>query len=144
MSLPIPDIIAVLRGLNVPPDILVKAETELENIEADKKAEAVAAPKQKSQYVTVVLDPERRLVGQEFVSLVVKLPAEQDAGDTLNRLYRSVYDQRAAAKRKRVAVNTVADAAGGVKRKFLKQNGLHIVTKEPVRVLISDNTIPAA
>lgn len=145
--LPIEEIVESLKRLapNLPPATIIAIENDLEAKEAEVKADKGSAPKAKSQYVTVILDPEGKLKDAgEFVSLVVKLPEGQDTGETLGRLFKSVYDQRAAAKRKVKVIETVADAASGVKRKFLKEYGLTIVTKEPVRVLLSDNTIPAA
>lgn len=148
MSLPIEELIESIKRLvpGIPGPTLTAIETDLETKEAELKADrAGGAPKLKNQYVTVILDPEGKLKDAgEFVSLVIKLPENQDTAETLGRLYKSVYDQRAAAKRKVKVIETVADAAGAVKRKFLKENSITIVTKEPVRVLFSDNTIPAA
>lgn len=144
MSLSIADVIATLRTLKLPSDILVKAETQLETLEADKREEkGDAAPKAKSQHVVILLDPEHKLTDLgEFVALVTQVPEEDDAGQTLDKLYQSVYDQRAAAKRKVRPIVTVGDAADGTKRKYLKERRIAIKTKTPVRVLVSDNTIP--
>lgn len=145
MSLTIAEIISTLQQLNVPPAVLIAAETQFEQIEAEKKDQAAdGAPKAKSQLVTILLDPENKLADLgDFVALVAQIPEEDDAGLTLNKLHKSVYDYRATAKKPKV-VNTVVDAADTVKRKYFKENGLQIKTKEPVRVLISNNQIPAA
>lgn len=146
MSLKIDEVIETLRKLKVPSDLIVKAETELETIEQEKKDEKVdAGPKAKSQFVTILLDPENKLRGLgDFVSLVVQVPEDHDVGLTINKINQSVYDQRAASKRKVKNIETVGEAASAVKRKFFKTNDVLIKTKEPVRVLVSDNKIPAA
>lgn len=145
MPLSIEDVVDTLKNMKVPAETIIKIENELEAKEAEVKADRLAgAPKQKSELVTVLLDPEHRLDGLgDFTSLVIQIPQGQDAGTTLSRLYQSVYDQRAGMKRKVFPIESVSDAAGVVKRKWFKQNSLHIRTKEPVRVLVSDDTIPA-
>ena len=73
MSLSIDEVIDTLRKLKVPSDILVKAETTLEQIEEDKKAdkEVDNGPKAKSQFVTILLDPENKFAGLgDFTSIV--------------------------------------------------------------------------
>jgi len=146
MSLSIEEVILTLKALKVPSDLLVKAETQFEQIEAEKKEEkADAAPKAKNEYATILLDPENKLAGLgDFVSLVVQVPEGSDTGMVLPKIYKAIYDQKAAAKKKPKKLDTVCDAAEGLKRAFTKQNEIMIKTKSPVRTLISNNTVPAA
>ena len=130
MSLPIEEVIESLKRLvpTIPPAALIAIENDLEAKEAEKKEEKAAdGPKQKNEYVTILLDPENKLDGLgDFMSLVVQIPEGQDAGETLERIYKSAYDQRASAKRKIKVINTLAEAAEWVKRKFFKENNVHI------------------
>jgi hypothetical protein len=144
MSVSINEVIETLKKLKAPVDLLIKAETELENIEQEKKEDKQAAdPKAKNKFVTILLDPEKKLAGLgDFTSLVVQIPEDHDDALTINKIVQSVYDQNAASKRKTKAINTLGEAASAVKRKFLKTNDVLIKTKEPVRVLVSDNIIP--
>ncbi len=145
MSLSIDDVISTLRKLNIPAPILVRAETELEALQEEKKAEAEGAPpKAKSQYVSVILDPENKLAGLgDFVSLVVQVPETEDTGLTLDKMYRAVYEYRAKAKKPK-AVQTLVDAVDTVKRKWFAEQKIAIKTREPVRTLVSHNQIPHA
>lgn len=148
MSLPISDVIESLKRLapTIPAATLIAIENDLEAKEAEKKDEAGAAPKAKSQYAAIVLDPEHKLDGLgDFTALIVQVPVEQDVGETIPRLCQAAYDQRAAAKRKTKPLTNLTEVAANVKRKHLKTHGItSIKTKEPVRVLITDGIVPTA
>ena len=144
MSIQIQEVVDTLKKLKIPAATIVAVENELEQVLADKQeAKADAGPKVKSTFVTILLDPNHQVQeGAELTSLVIQIPEEQDAGETLTRLHQAVYDQRAAAKRKPRLITSVGDAADGLKRRFAKERGLLIKTKIPARVIISDNSIP--
>lgn len=147
MSVSISDVIEALVSLKLPPEVLKAVETELEGVEAAKADEKAETPKVRSQHVVVLLDPEGRAPGAANLSaLVVTVPEGQDAGETLTRLYRSVYDQRAAVRRKpKAPIVTMGDAAESLKPGFTRPNGVTgIKTKTPVRVLVSNGQIPNA
>lgn len=143
--LPIDELIDTLRRLapTIPAATLIAIENDLEAKEAEKKEDTGAAPKQKSQYVTIVLDPEGKLKDLgDFTSLIVQVPEGQDTGETLARLFQASYDQRAAAKRKTKPLTTLTEVAANLKRKFTKTHGVTLKIKEPVRVILTDGIVP--
>ncbi len=145
MSLPIEEVIESVKRIvpNIPSSALIAIENDLEAKEAEVKADKQNVPKVKNTLVTVLLDPQNQITNiQNITSLVIQIPEGQDAGQTLDRLYAAVYDQKAASKRKVKNINSVQDAAFLLKRRFSKNHNIHIKTKEPVRVLISNDIIP--
>lgn len=148
MSLPIDEYIETLKRLapNIPPATLIAIENDLETKQAELAADrAGGAPKVKNRLVSIILDPEHKLDGLgDFTSLVIQIPEGQPEGETLDRLFKAVYNQRAAAKRKVKVITSVGDAASALKRRFTKEMGVHVRTKEPIMTIVSDNTIPAA
>lgn len=146
--LPIPELIDTIKRLapNIPAATLIAIENDLEAKEQELAADrAGGAPKAKNQFVTILLDPERKLAGLgDFTSLVVQIPEGQDAGETLTRIHQAAYDQKAATKRKAKPLTNLIEAAFNLKRKFTKGQSVTLKVKEPVRVLITDGVIPVA
>jgi hypothetical protein len=147
-SLSIAETIDILRTtLKLPPETLVKIETELEQAAADKKADAAdAPPKPKQQLVVVLIDPEGKVAASgDYVAHVVSLKEDDDAGTIPERLYKAAYAQNSKpGGRKRHQIKTLGDA-GHLKKKVLTEVALtSIKTKEPVRVIALPNEIPVA
>lgn len=146
MSLPIDEVVESLTRLGAKPELIVAVENDLEAKEQEKKEEKDSnGPKAKNQFVVVLLDangvvPRDR--ADELTALVTQIPEADDTGTTLDRIYQATYDFNRSGKRKKWNVEKVGDAAGTVKRKFFKEKGVAIKTKQVVRVLISDNQIP--
>jgi hypothetical protein len=142
MSLSINEVAQVLAA-KLAPEKVREVVQELNTIEAEKKEDrAENGPKQKNQYAFVLLDPNNALKGQQFVGLVVQYPENESPNEILPKIYNAAYTQNRTAKRKRWSLNTVAEAAESVKRKFFKEQNIHVKTKEVVPVIISDNIIP--
>lgn len=143
MALPIDEVVATLRDLKLPSETIIKVETELEAKEAEIKAEkqASAGPKAKNQFVVVALDPQGVIKG-DVTAFVVQMAETDDAGTVLERLHKSAYDYNLAKKRGKSVTNL--GEIGAVKRKFTKEHGVHLKTKEPVRVVVSQGPIPTS
>ncbi len=145
MSLSIDECIETLKRLapTIPGPVLTAIESDLEQKEAELAAERGAgAPKAKSAYVTILLDPEHRLDGLgDFTALVVQIPEGQDAGETVPRINQAAYHQKAAAKRKTKPLTNLVEVAAHLKRRFGKEQGVNIRTKEPVRVMVADGIV---
>lgn len=145
MSLTIADVIATLQQLKVSPQILIAAETQLEALVAEQKADAEAAPKQKNQMNVLLLDPENKLAGlPAFTAIVTSIPAADDVGLTLGRIHAAAYAQNAAPGKKKWAIKDVSEI-GSIKRKFLTEQ--HVACKsgkQPVQVIVTTGVIPQA
>lgn len=126
---------------DIPPATLRAVVEEMNAVtQPDEKDDP--APRTKSQLTVILLDPEHKVKG-DFTALIVQQPETADAGTTLSRVYQAAYDYNASPKRK-LTVKTVGDAADTIKRKQWKAVDLLLKTRVPVRVLVSDNTIPTA
>jgi len=145
MSLTIDEVIATLQALKVSPQILVAAETQLEALEAEKKDEKEAAPKQKNQTHLVLLDPEGKLKDLgDFVGFSVQIPIDANPNMTLGRIHAAAYAQNAAPGKKKWNVKDLSEV-GAIKRKYLKDQNVAVKSgKQPVQVLVTTGVIPAA
>jgi len=111
---------------------------DLNKVVEEEKAErqSEAGPKQKWEFITIVDDPNAELKGKEFVAWVVQQREGQDAGLVISKLSDAAQTQNESAKRKKNKLTCLADIFGNIKSKFLKEKGLRVKTKIPVRVLI--------
>lgn len=153
MSLSIDECIETLRRLapTIPGPTLTAIQTDLETKEAELAADrASGAPKQKTQLTCVLLDPEGRVQG-DVTAFVFKQSLDADAGETLAKVYAASYTHNRLPKVKHPVRNV--GEIGVIKRKVWKEvgggadglgAGLSLLTKEPVRVLVSRGPIPAA
>lgn len=143
MSLPIEEVIETLKRVaKLDPKVLIAIESDLEVKEAEKKVDKESAgPKAKNAFVVVALDPEGHIKG-DITAFVTQIPENEDAGTVLDKLHKAAYEFNSSKKRGPNVVNL--GEIGTVKRKFLKKQGVHLKTREPVRVLISQGPIPTA
>jgi len=141
MKVSIDDVVATLKELKVPSETIIKVETELEAKEAESKAQRVPGAKTKNQFVVVALDPQGHIKG-DVTAFVVQMPAEDDAGLVLDRMHKAAYDFNQGKKRGQPVTNI--GNIGDVKRKFTKAHNIHIKTKEPVRVVVTQGPIPTS
>lgn len=144
MAIKIEEVIEALQKLKIPGATIAAVESELEQIQEEKKEEKATKKKGKNQFVTILLDPENKLVNLgDFTAIVTQIPSEDDAGTVLSRIYKAAYDYNATKKGRKFPVKGVAEAVGAVKRKQFKEANVAIKSgKETVRVLISDDVIP--
>jgi hypothetical protein len=114
-------------------DIIKDLTQAAEEDKEDRKANA--GPKAKWEHVVVINDPEGKVTG-EVTAWVMQQQDGQDAGLILSKLADATKTQNESAKRKKNILSSYIDIFNGLKSKFLKEKGLRIKTKEPVRVLI--------
>lgn len=113
-------------------DLTKAAEEEKE----DNKANA--GPKAKWEHIIIISDPEGK-IKDDFTGWVVVQQDGQDAGLVISKLTNAAKEQNEASKRKKNLIQNHADLFESLKAKFLKEKGLKIKTKEPVRVLTVNN-----
>lgn len=126
---------------NIDSAIVTKVIKELGEIAEEKKAERPALPKQKNEFLIVLSDPENALAGKDFAGWVVQIPVGDDPGLVLGKIRDAAKETDAAKKRKKSVISTMGEAFLGIKRKFIKSKNVHIKTKIPVRVLVTDNKL---
>lgn len=104
--------------------------------EEEKEENAGAAgPKAKWEHVIVLNDPEGK-IKEDFTGWVVIQKEGQDNGLVLSKLKDAAKEQNESGTRKKKSrIESFGDLFDALKSKFLKDKGLKIKTKEPVRVL---------
>lgn len=107
-----------------------------QSVEEEKEENAnEKGPKAKWEHVIVLNDPEGK-IKDDFTGWVVTQQDGQDSGLVLGKLTDAARVQNESAKRKKTRIETFNDLFSALKSKFLKEKGLKIKTKEPVRVLV--------
>lgn len=145
MNIPIEEVIESLkRVVKLDPKALIAIESDLEKkaeeIKADKASEK--GPRQKTQLTVVLLDPEGHVKG-DVTAFVFKQSAENDAGQTLDKVYQATYAFNRRPKAKGTPISNVGNV-GDVKPRFLKEQGLQRLNKEACRVLVTQGPIPTS
>ena len=112
---------------------LTKAAEEIKAENAENKE-----PKQKWEHIVVLNDPDSKLttMKDDFTAWVVQQREGQDSGLVISKLSDAAQTQNESAKRKKNKLTCLSDIFGNIKSKFLKEKGLRVKTKVPVRVLI--------
>lgn len=100
--------------------------------------------KTKYKFLIVASDPDKKYPDLENIPMwVFKVPDEENHTDVLGRFYKGVYEFNAKSRKGRKSpIKTVGGGIQAVGSKFFKPNKTPILTKEPVIVLVTDNTIP--
>lgn len=114
-------------------EILRDLKQAAEEEAADK--ETSDGPKPKWEHVVVLNDPEGK-IKDDFTAWVVTQQEGQDTGLVIGKLQDAAKVQNEAAKRKKNVISSFGELFDSLKSKFLKEKGLKIKTKEPVRVLV--------
>lgn len=118
---------------------------ELEKVVKQEKEdrEASKGPKQKFQHVILVSDPDKVIpAGTELVGWVTKIKEEEDAGSILTRIFRAIRSFNLTKKGRKNPCKTVGEGIESATRKFFKEEKIQILTKEPVRIIFTDNVLP--
>jgi hypothetical protein len=137
MKISLEQIEATLLEKHIEPPKVKEILRDLQKAAEEDAADnaATSGPKAKWEHVIVLNDPEGKVVG-DFTGWVVVQQEGQDNGLILSKLQDAAKVQNEAAKRKKSLITTFGELFEVLKSKFLKEKGLKIKTKEPVRVLI--------
>ena len=112
---------------------------DLEQAVEEEKEDRIANadPKQKWEHVIIINDPDGKLdsMKDDFMGWVVQQREGQDTGMVFSKLTDAARLQNESAKRKKTLIKTFGELFDGLKSKWLKEKGLRIKTKIPVRVM---------
>ena len=140
MKIPFTEIESIIRESLEPAkaqEILKKIEIVSEELKNEPKQ-----PKSKNQYSIILIDTENKITEMELTGLVIKLPAEDDVNLILGKIGDATKAFNESKKgKKKMAISTVVEAAERVKRKYFKEVGINIVTKNLIQVIKSDNKL---
>jgi len=110
----------------------LKQAVEEEKAERDDSA----LPKAAWEHLIIIDDPDKKLAGTEFTGWVVTQKEGTDAGLVLSKLADAAKTQNESGKRKKKSIIAgFTDLFVALKPKWIKEKGIRIKTKHPVRVL---------
>ena len=135
MKVDIENVEAILLERKIDPPKVQEIIKDLAKAAEEEKEErkAEAGPKAKWEYLIVIDDPEGK-IKDEVVGWVIQQREGQDSGLALSKLADAAKSQNDSAKRKKNVIKCFAELFENIKSKFTKEKGMHVKTKEPVRV----------
>jgi hypothetical protein len=102
------------------------------------------APREKKQFVVVVSDPEGKLNDMSLVGWVFKVPEDVPFVKVPELLAKAAREFNQTKKGRRLPAKTFGEACEAVPAKLCKeQEGLQVVTKEPLSFVRTDNSLLA-
>ena len=115
---------------------------DLEQVVEEEKADRLAEtdPKPKWEHLIILDDPEKKFasLGTDFVGWVVQQKEGTDAGLVLSKLVDAAKTQNEGGRKKKLLIKGFTDLFDALKPKSLKEKGIRIKTKHPVRILTVD------
>jgi hypothetical protein len=116
-------------------EILKDLTQAIEEEKAESQENADPKPP-KWEFLIVVDDPDKKLAGTDFVGWCVAQKEGTDSGLVLSKLADAAKTQNDSGKRKKKSrIEGFKDLFTTLKPKWLKEKGIRIKTKYPVRVL---------
>lgn len=139
MSAKIEEVIICATQAGISADKIAILRKELEELEAEKRAERDANKdsKSKNKYTILVRGP-KELEAMVQQGWIVKTALDQDDGELVDRIKRGATRHNNAQKRRKSIISTFRDFFLLVKRKWTKEQdvAVQVVTREPVRVIV--------
>lgn len=141
MKVDLENVEAILLEKKIDPPRVQEIVRDLTKAAEEEKEErsANAGPKLKWEHVIIIQDKDGSLTGKELTGFVVQQKDGEDAGLILSKLCDAAKVQNETAKRKKNRLSTITEIFGHLKSKFSKEKNLRIKTKEPTRVLVTDD-----
>ena len=137
MKVSLENVESILLERKIEPPKVQEILRDLKQAAEEEAAEKETSdgPKPKWEHVVVLNDPEGK-IKEDFTAWVVTQQEGQDTGLVIGKLQDAAKIQNEAAKRKKNVISSFGELFDSLKSKFLKEKGLKIKTKEPVRVLV--------
>ncbi len=145
MNINLDDVKMALQKQQLPAATIQIVVSELKQAAELKKEERTAEKthNSKNQFVIILSDPKKELVGKEFVGWVAQIPEEDAPATVIDKICAASYTFNSMTRAgKKNPVKKIGEALEYVKRKFLKEAKVLVKTKEPVQIIITDNEIP--
>ena len=120
----------------------IKHVLEQEALEKDMKPK-----KPKMDYQLLFIDPGHILKGKEelIYGLILKAPEGIDSAEFISRLSAAAHEHNATPKGRKFPVDNLAEACEAISPKILKEFGISVTTKIPLKVTTHDGKLtPAA
>ena len=138
----IEEVESVLLQNKLAPETVQAVVKQLATIVEETRADRSTTPKTKNEFTIILSDPNGELAGKDFTGWVVQIKTGEDVGTLLTRVGEAAkaYNNTTRAGKKN-PIKTVGEAFMYVKRKFFKEKEVLVKTKEPVRVLVTNNQL---
>ncbi len=143
MKLSLEEIQSVLNENVKDSSLIDSVIKDLEKIVEEKKEEKAEsqAPKLKNEFAIVILDEAGEFKDKSLTGYVVKYKQGGDAGMILSKLSEASKAFNETKKGKKTPLTSISEIFAHLKSKFIKAagGGVIIQTKEPVRIIFSNN-----
>lgn len=137
----IEDVEQTLLSQKIEPAKVSSIIKELNEVIEETKSEKVTLPKTKNEFLIILSDPNGELKDKELTGWVITQRQGDDAATALDKIRTAAKSTDEAKKRKKSIMTTFGEAMQNIKRKFIKDTGIMIKSKNPVRVLITGNKL---
>lgn len=137
------EIQAALQVAEVDPDKQDKVLNRLQEVikELQEEKDNHKLPRTKNEFGVILYDANNELAGKEFAASIYQIKEGEDHGAVLSKISEAVKEQNESAKKKNNLIDSIGAAFENLKRKFIKEKGVNLKTKIPVRVTISTNKL---
>lgn len=146
MKISLEQVEATLAENKVPKETATKVIEDLKTaIEEEKRlkdADPHKTPRTKNEFGVILYDNTGELTGKDFVASVFQIPTGSDMGIVLDKIrtIAKAHNENTRSGKKN-PVKTFTECFEFVKRRFWKEENVLNKTKEPVRVLITNNEL---
>ena len=128
------DIEIQLKQLDAAPQLIDDLMARLNQLLEEEKAEKNAAPAIKYEYAIVGIGPRFDVEAPMFIVKIEEEDNHNDIPETIRRIAKRFNEEQSGkkARYRKNAIETVGEAFEVVSGKVAKEEGLTIVTKQPV------------
>ncbi len=136
------------RENGLPNTVVSKLVADLRKAAEDAKASKEPVVKTKTQLAILVSDPEGRLKGMELVGWVVSLEESAAPQSAYTRILEAATDFGNSARGRKASYETLGDAIGGLKGKWLKRSNpaerltIPKASRHPIAIQAVPNKLP--
>lgn len=99
------------------------------------------APKSKNEFGIVLYSDDLEIQKMEFTASVYSVKEGFDHNTVLGKISEAIKESNELAKRKNNIITSIGDAFQNLKRKFIKNRGINLKSKNVCRVLVSSNKV---
>jgi hypothetical protein len=145
MKFSIEELTEVLASKVKSPDVVDAVVKELEKLGEEKKEERAETkvPAKKNAFAIIILDEAGEFKDKSLTGYVIKYKDGDDSGAILAKMSEGCRAFNDTKKGKKQPILSISEAFSSLKNKFLKLVGAGLIpqTKEPVRVIFSNNKL---
>lgn len=130
-----------LTKFNIEPDKKVKVLTELQAIIKEEKENKEPAIKIKNEFGVILYSDNPEVQKMEFTASIYQIKLGDTHDNILERISAAIKESNENCKKKNNIIDSIGGAFQNLKRRFIKEKGINLKSKEVVRVLISNNKV---